>query len=382
MPLPEECYGPGAWGRSRDPVFIEDSEKGEVVMKVRLLAAALAAMMMNLATGAPSGASGPDTRIFTDSAGREVEVPATIDSAAPSGPLAQILLYSLAPGKLSGLAVDFPAEARGYVDERHWNLPCFGQFYGKNANLNMEALIAASPRVIVDVGEPKPTIREDMDALQKQLGIPVVFIQSSLDSLPEAYVMLGGLLGEAERAELLAAAGRRILDHAASVRSAIGSGGEVRVYSAMGKAGLNTNARDSFHAQALDRAGALNVADIPPDSRGAGSTVSLEQVLLWNPQVILAETGEIRRRILEDPAWSGIEAVRNGRVYRIPDVPYSFVSNPPSANRLLGILWLGHLLYPEHYRSDLKEDVVEFFRLFYSINLSDAQYEEVMKDAL
>ena len=351
-------------------------------MKVRLLAAALAAMMMNLATGAPSGASGPDTRIFTDSAGREVEVPATIDSAAPSGPLAQILLYSLAPGKLSGLAVDFPAEARGYVDERHWNLPCFGQFYGKNANLNMEALIAASPRVIVDVGEPKPTIREDMVALQKQLGIPVVFIQSSLDSLPEAYVMLGGLLGEAERAELLAAAGRRILDHAASVRSAIGSGGEVRVYSAMGKAGLNTNARDSFHAQALDRAGALNVADIPPDSRGAGSTVSLEQVLLWNPQVILAETGEIRRRILEDPAWSGIEAVRNGRVYRIPDVPYSFVSNPPSANRLLGILWLGHLLYPEHYRSDLKEDVVEFFRLFYSINLSDAQYEEVMKDAL
>ena len=74
-------------------------------MKVRLLAAALAAMMMNLATGAPSGASGPGTRIFTDSAGREVEVPAT--TRAPSG---HWLRSCVLPrdGKLSGSPVDFP----------------------------------------------------------------------------------------------------------------------------------------------------------------------------------------------------------------------------------------------------------------------------------
>lgn len=74
------------------------------------------------------------TRIITDSAGREVEIPSEITKIAPSGPLAQIVLYTVSPDKLAGLAADFSDEAKQYIDEKYWGLPKFGQFYGKNAS--------------------------------------------------------------------------------------------------------------------------------------------------------------------------------------------------------------------------------------------------------
>ena len=68
------------------------------------------------------------TRIVTDSAGREVEIPSEITKIAPSGPLAQIVLYTVSPDKLAGLAADFSDEAKQYIDEKYWGLPKFGQF--------------------------------------------------------------------------------------------------------------------------------------------------------------------------------------------------------------------------------------------------------------
>ena len=124
------------------------------------------------------------TRIITDSAGREVEIPSEITKIAPSGPLAQIVLYTVSPDKLAGLAADFSNEAKQYIDEKYWGLPKFGQFYGKNASLNMEALIAEAPDVIIDIGEAKKTVKEDMDALQEQLSIPVIFVAEILTNFP------------------------------------------------------------------------------------------------------------------------------------------------------------------------------------------------------
>ena len=81
------------------------------------------------------------TRTFTDSAGRTVTIPKKLKKIAPSGPVAQLVLYTAAPDLLCGLAREFPKTAEGYIDSSYYSLPVFGQFYGKNANLNMEALL-------------------------------------------------------------------------------------------------------------------------------------------------------------------------------------------------------------------------------------------------
>ncbi len=326
-----------------------------------------------------SESTGEKTRVFTDSAGREVTLPEDIQKIAPSGPLAQIVLYTVAPDKLAGLASDFSDDAKKYIDEKYWGLPKFGQFYGKNANLNMEALIAAKPDVIIDIGEAKKTVKEDMDALSKQLGIPVVFVEADLDSMSSAYKMLGEITGETGQAAKLADYCDSTLKKAETARASLGADQKKSVYFAIGDNGLHTNAEGSIHARVIEQIGAENAAKVDQASSGGGSEVSMEQLLLWQPDIILADSEALYQTITTDSVWAELNAVKEGHVYQIPSAPYSFMSNPPSVNRMIGILWLGNLVYPEQYHEDVKADVKTFYDLFYHVQLTDAQAEDIVK---
>ncbi len=318
-----------------------------------------------------------DTRVFTDSAGREVTLPKEINKIAPSGPLAQIVLYTLCPDKLSGLASDFSEGAKQYIDEKYWALPKFGQFYGKNANLNMEALIAESPDVIIDIGEAKKSVKEDMDALQEQLNMPVIFIEADLDTMSSAYEKLGELTGETDQAKKLADSCNNILKKSETAGEQLAE--KKSVYFATGDDGLHTNAEGSIHARVIEEIGAENAAKVEMVSSGGGSEVSFEQLLLWQPDVIIADSEALYQTITTDKVWGELNAVKEGKVYQIPSAPYSFMSSPPSVNRMIGILWLGNLVYPEQYSADIKQEVKDFYELFYHVTLDDTQVEKILK---
>lgn len=135
---------------------------------------------------------------FVDSCGRTVEVPEKIDRVAVSGLTAQMILVTLAPEKLVGVA-SRPDEAQlAYLPAE------LGQLYGGKGNLNPEFLIACAPQIILDLGDRKANHAADMQSLQEQTGIPTVFIEASGDTLPQAYRTLGALLGVADAAETLA----------------------------------------------------------------------------------------------------------------------------------------------------------------------------------
>ncbi|WP_186422956.1 ABC transporter substrate-binding protein [Lacrimispora celerecrescens] len=318
-----------------------------------------------------------DARVFTDSAGREVTLPKEINKIAPSGPLAQIVLYTLCPDKLSGLASDFSEGAKQYIDEKYWSLPKFGQFYGKNANLNMEALIAESPDVIIDIGEAKKSVKEDMDALQEQLNMPVIFIEADLDTMSSAYEKLGELTGDTDQAKKLADDCNNILIKSETAREQLSE--KKSVYFAVGDDGLHTNAEGSIHARVIEQIGAENAAKVEMVSSGGGSEVSFEQLLLWQPDIIIADSEALYQTITTDKVWGELNAVKEGKVYQIPSVPYSFMSSPPSVNRMIGILWLGNLVYPEQYNADIKQEVKDFYELFYHVTLDDTQVEKILK---
>ena len=322
------------------------------------------------------------TRIITDSAGREVEIPSEITKIAPSGPLAQIVLYTVSPDKLAGLAADFSNEAKQYIDEKYWGLPKFGQFYGKNASLNMEALIAEAPDVIIDIGEAKKTVKEDMDALQEHLNIPVIFVEATLPTMADAYEMLGDITGEKEQAGKLADYCRAEIGKADQNAAAIADADRKSVYFGLGEDGLHTNAKGSIHADVIDRIGAVNAADVEAVSSGGGSEVSFEQVLLWNPDLIIVDSQKLYDTLTADPMWQELDAVKNGKIFKIPTAPYSFMSSPPSVNRMIGIEWLGSLVYPEIYTSDIREEVKNFYQLFYHIDVTDEKLEAILKGAV
>ena len=133
--------------------------------KTQRLLALLLALLMTLSLAACGGqANTPaeddnaadtpaETRVFTDSTGREVTVPAQIDKVAVSGPLAQIVLFALCPDKLVGVADEWDESAQQYLDEKYYNLPLLGQLYGGKATLNLEELLATGAEVIIDLGE-------------------------------------------------------------------------------------------------------------------------------------------------------------------------------------------------------------------------------------
>lgn len=320
------------------------------------------------------------TQSITDSAGRQITIPASISKIAPSGPLAQIILYTAVPDKLAGLSNPLKDNQKEYLSDDLDTLPVFGQFYGKHSNLNMEELVKNQPDVVIDIGEPKDSIVTDMDELQKQINIPTIFVASSLETMPDTYKTLGNILGEKSKTEKLAKYTEDVIKFAKDNKPAEDQ--QTTVYWAMGDSGLNTNAKDSFQSEVLNLVGAKNVVDLEPQSKGGATEISMEQLIQWNPKVLLADNQNLYDLITTDPTWSNLDAVKNKMVYRIPSEPYGFLSNPPSVNRVIGVKWLGNLLYPEKYTSDIKSDLKEFYELFYNSKIDDSKVDKILTNSI
>ena len=320
------------------------------------------------------------TRMFTDSVGREVELPETIESVAPSGMVAQVMLYTLCPDMLCGLSQRFTDYAFDFVDEKYLSLPLFGQLYGSGATLNLEALMEAQPDVIIDIGEKKENMAEDLDGLQEQIGIPVIFVEATLPTMAEAYRTLGELGCEPERAQTLAQYCEDTLAYADEKAAQIPEEERKTVYFAMGDDGLTTTTEESIHADVVERIGAVNAAqkDALPARVG---TVSFEQILVWQPDFILAETPWLYEGITQDSLWQDVTAVQEGRIFVIPYKPYSYMNSPPSVNRMIGVWWLGELLYPEVYNVDIEEKIAEFYELFYHVVPDEAQIQDILSQS-
>lgn len=341
-----------------------------------LAAAVLSCVLLTGCAGVRAPASGGETQHFTDSAGREVVLAARPMRIAPSGPLAQMILYTLCPDRLMGLSAPFSRTQKAYIDEAYWDLPVFGHFYGKNATMNFEAIISAAPDCIIDMGESKETIAGDLDGIQRQTGLPVLFIEASLTTMAEAYDTLGELLGLEEEAETHAAYIRSVMDRADGCRAQIET--PVTFYYGQEEYGLATSGKGSTHTEAVETAGGVNVAELETASGEGEVEVSIEQVMLWDPDVILLAPDSCYEEIFTDPVWSNVRAVREGRVYEIPLGPYSWTDRPPSVQRVLGVLWAGELLYPELYHCDITAEAQRFYQLFFHYDLTREEAQDLL----
>ena len=148
-----------------------------------------------------------------------------------------------------------------------------------------------------------------------------------------------------------------------------------RVYYARGPRGLETGLGGSINVETLDFLGARNVAAERP---GGLANVSVEQVLLWNPDIIVTIDRDFAANVRSDPVWSQVAAVRAGRVHLSPKMPFGWVDFPPSVNRLIGLWWLAKILYPEQFPENISALTRDFYMRFYHVTPSDAQIEHVL----
>ncbi|HWQ51094.1 MAG TPA: ABC transporter substrate-binding protein [Terriglobales bacterium] len=325
----------------------------------------------------------PETREFTDSTGRTVTIPYEVTKIAVSGPLTQVYVLPLAGDMLVGVSNAFAVEAKTYLPAYLFELTEVGQLYGGKSEMDLEALLAAAPDVVVDVGDAKATIVEDMDALTTQTGIPFVHIDATVKTAPEAYRMLGELLGRPEEAEALAGwCETTYADIAAMMAAVDAAGARKSLLYCLGDKGLNVIAEGSYHAETVNLMGdnAAKLADVV--SSGMGNEVDLEQIMVWDPDVVLFAPDSIYDTVTDDAAWQELPAIAAGAYYKTPALPYGWLSSPPSVQRYLGMLWLGSLLYPDYADYDLKEKVTGYYKTFYDCELTDEMYAQLTAGAL
>lgn len=327
-----------------------------------------------------------ETREITDMAGRKVTVPTAenIESVFSAGPVAAIFLYMVAPDKLLGWNYELNDVEKSIILDKYQDLPNFGM----GDAVNYEAVIAANPTIAINSGKINDAMVSDCDALSESLGIPVVAVDNELNNSAEAFRFMGELLGVEDHAEELAQYAEQVFTDINAL-SDIPEEKKVSVYFGNGEDSLETAPRGSQHAQILDAINAVNVADL---ELGDGSRVqiSAEQLLAWDPDVIVVN-GEPKadksgssaaEDILSNPDYASLKAVQDQKVYGTPNAPFSWVDRPAGPNRLIGMRWFSALIYPEYIKCDINEEIHKFFNLFYHVDLSDEQLENVLKGTL
>lgn len=321
----------------------------------------------------------PATRSFTDSLGRTVTLPEELTKVAVSGPMAQIVLFALCPEKLVGISSQWDESAKEILATEFYNLPVLGQLYGGKGELNLETLLSSGAEIVIDIGEPKDSTKEDLDALQEQSGVPFVHVTMATASAGSAYRLLGELLNMPREAEELASYCEKTYQKMTDLASRVE---KKRVLYCLGDQGLNVIAQGSYHAELLDlMADNLAVVD-DPSSKGTGNEVDMEQILLWDPDVIFFAPDSIYGTVASDPVWQQVSAIQKGTYYKVPLGPYNWLGFPPSVQRYLGLLWMSEVLYPEEAGLDFYSEVATYFDLFYHCDLTQEQYDSLLEGSL
>ncbi|MFA6845745.1 MAG: ABC transporter substrate-binding protein [Sphaerochaetaceae bacterium] len=314
---------------------------------------------------------------FTDDLGRTVQLPSKIDRMLPSGTLAQYVLFPLCPDKMIGVGVNWSDSAKGIIADKYLNLPMVGQIYGSKASFNLEQVLKLDPQVVIDVGERKSGMSENLDKLQQQLGIPIIHIDATNATMDKAYARLGNLLGCPEEGKLLGDYCRTVLERTKAI---VGSTPVQGIY-VLGAKGVNVLAKGSYQSESVDIL-MDNLAVLEnPSSKGTGNEVDMERILSWNPQYVIFshDAQDVYAHAATDSLWSQVDAIKDGHFYLAPNTPQDWLGNPPSVNRFLGLVWAAKMLYPQAATYDLYEEIAKYFKLFYHATVSKDQIQAIIQ---
>ena len=326
-----------------------------------------------------------DHREITDMAGRKMVIPNEIQSVFSAGPATAIYLYTLVPDRLLGWNYQLNDIEKSVILEQYHDIPNFGM----GDAINYEAVIAANPTIALNVGTINDKMISDCDSLSKSLGIPVVAVDGDLMAAPEAYRFMGELFGVEEEAEKLAAYAEKTFKDIENME--IPEEEKVRIYYGNGEDSLETAPIGSPHAQIIEMVKGTNVAELEMGD-GGRIQISAEQLLAWDPDVIIVNgepkadiTGSsAAETILQNPNYQSLKAVKEGKVYGTPNAPFSWIDRPNGPNRIVGIRWLSGMIYPQYLNFDVDEEVYEFFKLFYHVELTEEElnriYHGMMKE--
>ncbi|AKB69972.1 iron ABC transporter substrate-binding protein [Methanosarcina mazei] len=327
---------------------------------------------------------GSGTVQITDMLGRQLTVTEEISSVVATSPPSTILVYMLAPEKLAGW--NFKNNfTRPFMDENYSGLPVIGGWFGTQTG-NYETIITMHPDIVIEGYTTDGEINEAIERRQESFGsIPVVAIDDSITFVTQSdptIKYVGKLLGCEDQAEKLIEFRSSILNEINSTVKNIPEDEKVHVYYAEGPKGLMTDPSGSQHSQVIDICGGINVADCQLTPGNGMTQVSIEQVMDWNPEVIITSNPQFYSTVYSDSLWASVDAVQNKRVYLAPQNPFCWIDRPQGPHLIIGTVWTAKMLYPDLFTDmDLPQLTREFYSEFFHYDLTDEELNAILSPA-
>ncbi|NCB32544.1 MAG: Fe3+-citrate ABC transporter substrate-binding protein [Erysipelotrichia bacterium] len=143
---------------------------------------------------------------------------------------------------------------------------------------------------------------------------------------------------------------------------------------------LLTSGKNFFGQWWCDAIGAVNVAEELTNDNS--SSVSMEQIYAWNPDIILvtnftaAQPQDLYQSTIGSDDWSGIKAVQDKRIYKMPLGMYR--SYTPGADTPITLMWMAKAVYPELFSDiDVTEEARDYYQTVFGIGLTDDQISSI-----
>ena len=361
---------------------VEMEKKSKIVILILALLIVLGVATHLFLT--PSTVENSGAKNIIDMSGRAIEIPASLNKVVATSPPMTTVIYMIAPEKLTALNFEWTDSEKVYVPSQYQGLPNIGGWYGTQDG-SYEEFIASEPDIVIEsIDEGGDGDLSTINERQTKFGkIPVVAVNdtTSVEKVDASITFIGEVIGAQDNAKKLTDFNDKYLDIVHKKSPQITD--KKNVYYAEGNDGLKTNPSGSVHGQLIDLVGGKNVADsLSQGNTTSGVQVSIEQVISWNPDVIITTDPDFYAKVYNDSNWAGINAVKNHEVYLSPQSPFKWFDRPVGANMIIGVPWTAKVIYPDQYSDiDMLSATKEFYSNFYHFDLSDEQAKQILLDS-
>lgn len=305
-----------------------------------------------------------------DQAGLQVTVPQPVNRSISPYSLATYMIYTanaantlVAAGYL-GARDPLGFEAMTRIDPR---FPQLSENNMSQETVNIEQVAALEPEVIL------ASSRSDWLEPVEQLNIPIVrFEGESLQALKDGMRIVGQLFGPHAAYQT-----QRWIDYyddvIASINTVLEDNQSIPTVLFTGTEPTRAASGDMYQTSIIRAAGGVSVT---AELGGFWNNINLEQVVTWNPDVILVPPyGRASvEAITENADWQMLDAVQNGRVYRVPKLVAPW--DTPVPDSVLGIIWLAERLHPGEIPLNCADEARFFYNEFYNYDIPD---EEIIR---
>lgn len=247
--------------------------------------------------------------------------------------------------------------------------------------LNMEELLKAAPDVLFIPGDMSGN-RGEMEKLNR-FGIPTIIIDYyDISGQQKAIAVIGEAIGRKHRAEEYNNYYNNIIKRVKETTDTIEENNKLRLYYSVNEA-TRTSLREGLSTDWLGVTGVINVALQSSIHILEGKNfVGMEQILMWNPDVILANEPESLQLITSNRKWAAINALKNKKVYQMP-IAISRWGHPGSIETPLAILWTVKKLYPSLFSDiDMEKETRNYYKIFFNHDLSKAKVKAILEGGL